>query len=230
MAALGKHRRSKTRNTLVRGILAVGTGGAALALPIVGATGAQAATTPDVQLITYKVVAGDTLSKIAQKNPTSGGVAKLYKANRAVIGPDPSALRTGLTLTVGTKTVHGGTKAKPATATQASAKTYTNNLDGWIRHSLAIMAQHRIPGTYNGIYRNVMRESSGNPLAINKWDSNAAAGIPSKGLLQVIDPTFKAYHVPGTSMDPYDPVANITAACNYAAARYGSIDNVHGAY
>jgi SLT domain-containing protein len=25
-------------------------------------------------------------------------------------------------------------------------------------------------------------------------------------------------------------VANITAACNYAAARYGSIDNVHGAY
>ncbi|MEV0495799.1 lytic transglycosylase, partial [Streptomyces atratus] len=28
----------------------------------------------------------------------------------------------------------------------------------------------------------------------------------------------------------YDPVANITAAANYAAHRYGSIDNVHSAY
>ena len=28
----------------------------------------------------------------------------------------------------------------------------------------------------------------------------------------------------------YDPVANITAACNYAADKYGSIDNVNGAY
>lgn len=92
------------------------------------------------------------------------------------------------------------------------------------------MAQHGIPGSYEGIHRNIMRESSGNPLAINNWDSNAAAGTPSKGLLQVIDPTFRAYHVPGTSLDPYDPVANITAACNYAAARYGSIDNVFGPY
>ena len=55
-------------------------------------------------------------------------------------------------------------------------------------------------------------------------------GIPSKGLLQVIDPTFKAYHVAGTSWNIYDPVANITAAANYAAHRYGSIDNVNCAY
>jgi SLT domain-containing protein len=92
------------------------------------------------------------------------------------------------------------------------------------------MAQHGIPGSYEGIHRNIMRESSGNPLAINNWDINAVNGTPSKGLLQVIDPTFQAYHVPGTSWDPYDPVANITAACNYAADRYGSMDNVFGAY
>ncbi|WP_405817330.1 transglycosylase SLT domain-containing protein [Streptomyces sp. NBC_01390] len=115
-------------------------------------------------------------------------------------------------------------------ATSSTTTYYANNLDGWIRESLDIMAQHGIPGTYDGIYRNVMRESSGNPYAINNWDSNAAAGTPSKGLLQVIDPTFAAYHVAGTSFDPYDPIANITAACNYAAARYGSIDNVFGAY
>ncbi|MDL5203145.1 transglycosylase SLT domain-containing protein [Streptomyces sp. ALI-76-A] len=126
----------------------------------------------------------------------------------------------------------GATSASAATPTVATASSlgYADNLDGWIRASLQVMAQHGIPGTYNGIHRNVIRESSGNPYAINNWDSNAAAGTPSKGLLQTIDPTFQAYHVAGTSWDPYDPVANIVAACNYAAARYGSIDNVWGAY
>ncbi|KUN34068.1 transglycosylase SLT domain-containing protein [Streptomyces longwoodensis] len=127
----------------------------------------------------------------------------------------------------------GATSASAATTATTASTTvagYPNNLDGWIRESLAIMAQKGIPGSYDGIYRNIMRESSGNPNAINLWDSNAVAGTPSKGLLQVIDPTFAAYHVDGTSWDPYDPVANITAACNYAADRYGSIDNVFGAY
>ncbi|MFD4969812.1 transglycosylase SLT domain-containing protein [Streptomyces sp. NPDC058424] len=120
--------------------------------------------------------------------------------------------------------------ATPATVRTAASFGYSNNLDGWIRASLAVMAQKGIPGSYNGIHRNIIRESSGNPRAINLWDSNARKGIPSKGLLQVIDPTFRAYHVNGTSWDIYDPIANITAACNYAAKRYGSIDNVFGAY
>lgn len=122
-------------------------------------------------------------------------------------------------------------QAQPAAAKAAPAAVqYADNLDGWIRESLDVMARYGIPGSYDGILRNVLRESSGNPRAVNLWDSNAAKGTPSKGLLQVIDPTFAAYHVPGTSLDPYDPVANITAACNYAADRYGSIDNVNGAY
>ncbi|MFE6667202.1 lytic transglycosylase, partial [Streptomyces sp. NPDC057697] len=41
---------------------------------------------------------------------------------------------------------------------------------------------------------------------------------------------FNAYHVAGTAHDLTDPVANITAAANYAADRYGSIDNVNSAY
>ncbi len=123
-----------------------------------------------------------------------------------------------------------GAAAATTTPTTASATAYPDNLDGWIRESLDVMAQHGIPGSYESIHRNIMRESSGNPAAINLWDSNAAKGTPSKGLLQVIDPTFQAYHVPGTAFDPFDPVANITAACNYAADRYGSIDNVFGAY
>ncbi|MEV6103745.1 transglycosylase SLT domain-containing protein [Streptomyces sp. NPDC051940] len=103
-------------------------------------------------------------------------------------------------------------------------------LDGWIDQALKVMDQHDIPGSYWSIYRNIMRESSGNPYAINNWDINAQNGIPSQGLLQVIPPTFNAYHVAGTSTSIVDPVANIVAACNYAADRYGSIDNVWGAY
>jgi hypothetical protein len=107
---------------------------------------------------------------------------------------------------------------------------YTNDLDGWIRQALDILAARGIPASYESIHRNILRESSGNPGAINLYDSNAAAGIPSKGLLQVIDPTFAAYHVEGTPFDVWNPVANIAAACNYAAAKYGSMDNVNSAY
>lgn len=121
-------------------------------------------------------------------------------------------------------------RAAAIDAVPVSDTVYANNLNGWINHALAIMRAHGIPGTYNGIYRNTMRESSGNPNAINLWDSNAAAGTPSKGLLQTIQPTFNTYHVAGTSWNIYDPVANLVAACNYAYHVYGSIDNVNGAY
>lgn len=254
MPGRGKHRRPRT-NPLTRGVITLGTGGAALALPLTAATTASAAqptqaAATSVQAAprsapasaqakphTHTVVSGDTLSSIAREYGTSGGWKRLYQDNRAAVGNDPQLIHPGLKLRV--KSTKASASSKPSasdassqgsTTTPASVKTYTNDLDGWIREALDIMGQKGIPGTYDGIYRNVMRESSGNPQAINGWDSNAAAGTPSKGLLQVIDPTFAAYHVAGTAYDPYDPVANITAACNYAAARYGSIDNVFGPY
>ncbi|MBZ6475267.1 transglycosylase SLT domain-containing protein, partial [Streptomyces griseocarneus] len=121
--------------------------------------------------------------------------------------------------------------AKPAAKPAAPVKkAYADNLDGWISESLDVLRAKGIPASYEGIKRNIMRESTGNPRAINDWDVNAVNGVPSKGLLQIIDPTFKAYHVEGTSWDIYDPVANITASCNYAADKYGSMDNVNSAY
>ncbi|MFJ9977610.1 transglycosylase SLT domain-containing protein [Streptomyces cyaneofuscatus] len=279
MPAQGKHRRPKSVS-LSRGIAAVTTGGAVLALPVLGATTASAApahsvaaekavapvsVTAQVNSVTkaapakHSVVSGETLSKIAREYSVSGGWKKLYEGNRKAVGENPNLIHPGITLTIGAKAAAPSdakagkaakaapaaertataeradrserTTAAPAAAPAAAAPaTYTNDLDGWIKESLAVMAQHGIPGSYEGIHRNIIRESSGNPNAINNWDSNAVKGTPSKGLLQVIDPTFQAYHVPGTSTDSYDPVANITAACNYAADRYGSIDNVFGAY
>ncbi|MFD9075404.1 LysM peptidoglycan-binding domain-containing protein [Streptomyces lasiicapitis] len=241
MPAKGKHRRPKS-SPLTRGIAAAGTGGAVLALPVLGATSAAAADAgtaakPAAAPKTYVVAAGDTLSKIAREHSVSGGWKKLYEDNRGALGDDPRLIHPGLELTLGKKASAeraDRSERKDTAAVEPAAapakKAYTNDLDGWIKESLDILAQHGIPGSYEGIHRNIMRESSGNPQAINNWDSNAAAGIPSKGLLQVIDPTFASYRLPGTSMDSYDPVANITAACNYAADRYGSIDNVNGPY
>ncbi|WP_328909389.1 transglycosylase SLT domain-containing protein [Streptomyces sp. NBC_00234] len=120
--------------------------------------------------------------------------------------------------------------AEAASRSAARKPVYANNLDGWIKEALSIMKEKGIPGTYHGLHKNIMRESSGNPRAINNWDINAINGVPSKGLLQVIKPTFDYYHVAGTPKDQYDPVANITAAANYAADKYGSIDNVNSAY
>lgn len=68
-------------------------------------------------------------------------------------------------------------------------------------------------------------ESGGNPFAINLWDINAKNGTPSKGLMQVIDPTFRAYARPGFNSNIYDPLSNILAAIRYATARYGSLAN-----
>ena len=95
--------------------------------------------------------------------------------------------------------------------------------------SVAIKAL-KMTGQYNSANLNALlhqmqTESNGNPKAINNWDSNAAAGIPSKGLMQVIDPTFRSYALPPYNKDIYDPLSNILASIRYTLSRYGSLLN-----
>jgi hypothetical protein len=96
----------------------------------------------------------------------------------------------------------------------------------WIKSALGII--HRYSPT-NAKYVNAMikHESGGNPRAINNWDSNAKAGHPSKGIMQTIDSTFKAYSIKGHK-DIWNPVDNIIAGVRYAESRYGSLANVPG--
>lgn len=70
--------------------------------------------------------------------------------------------------------------------------------------------------------RRLQQESGGNPRAQNNSDSNARRGTPSKGLMQVIDPTFRAYAMPGHN-DIWNPLDNILASMRYAMSRYGSL-------
>lgn len=75
----------------------------------------------------------------------------------------------------------------------------------------------------NALLTQMMHESGGNPNAINNWDINAIRGIPSKGLMQVIDPTFRANAMSGFNTNIYDPLSNMIAAINYTVRRYGSL-------
>lgn len=75
----------------------------------------------------------------------------------------------------------------------------------------------------NALLTQMMHESGGNPNAINNWDINAIRGIPSKGLMQVIDPTFRANAMAGFNTNIYDPLSNMIAAINYTVRKYGSL-------
>jgi uncharacterized protein YukE len=105
-----------------------------------------------------------------------------------------------------------------------------NNVDSWIQQAVAILREHGYrpeqidPEAIETIIRH---ESSGDPSAVNDWDSNAARGTPSMGLMQTIEPTFDRWHLPGHGQI-LDPVDNIVAGVRYAVARYGSVSLVPG--
>lgn len=93
-------------------------------------------------------------------------------------------------------------------------------VDAWIAEALDHMG---MPQSYGeGLKRIIMKESNGDPDAINDWDSNASAGTPSEGLMQVIPSTFEAYvHPDFADRGVTDPIANITAGVRYMVDRYG---------
>lgn len=77
--------------------------------------------------------------------------------------------------------------------------------------------------------RRMNQESGGNPRAVNNWDSNAKAGYPSTGLMQLIRPTWQSFAGSMTGKGPFlngvsvDPLANVYASMRYAKSAYGSL-------
>ncbi|KWT61725.1 lytic transglycosylase [Streptomyces albus subsp. albus] len=205
-----------------------------LSVAVLAAAGATAAlTVPAATADAHAAAAPAAVKKVSANGQPAGAKAEAAES-KAGDAKKTTTLADSVKITA---VAAQGHTAKEAASRAADRKPvepakpkYANNLDGWIKESLAIMKEKGIPGSYEGLHRNIMRESSGNPRVVNDWDINAKNGIPSKGLLQVIQPTFERYHVEGTANDLFDPVANITAAANYAAHRYGSMDNVNSAY
>ena len=150
MPAKGKHRRPKTQR-FTRSIAVAGTGGAALALPLMGATGAHAATAESVSQTaarsaaqtvsqtavqaapvtrktasgagTYTVRIGDYLSKIAEEQHVDGGWQKLYEDNREAVGDDPSLIHPGLKLSIGKKAAAGTKSSSGSSGSFSSSKS-----------------------------------------------------------------------------------------------------------
>ncbi|GGU54154.1 transglycosylase SLT domain-containing protein [Streptomyces daghestanicus] len=227
------HSRSLTRNHKIA-IAGVGAlGAAALAISAVPASGHTTATSeaaPAAKVAYSSEQIKDVKTSVTdQLAGTSEKLAAIDAKQQAAADAKKQAATQAAAKKRAAKQA-ASRSAERAEVKQVAAKSYPDNLNGWINEALSIMKAKGIPGSYHGLHKNIMRESSGNPKAINDWDINAINGIPSKGLLQVIPPTFKAYHVAGTSWNIYDPVANITAAANYAADKYGTIDNVNSAY
>jgi Transglycosylase SLT domain len=103
-------------------------------------------------------------------------------------------------------------------------------VESWINQAFKVLEADGVPASEldeAGVLLIIEHESSGNPNAINNWDSNAKAGDPSRGLMQVIGTTFNAYKLSGHD-NIYNPVDNIIAGVRYALSRYGSIQNVPG--
>ena len=100
------------------------------------------------------------------------------------------------------------------------------NVERWAPLVSSLLKLYGHPASWlRNTLRRMNQESGGNPRAINLWDSNAAKGIPSKGLMQVIDPTFAANRDPRFPNDIWDPRANIAASMRYTMRTYGSLPN-----
>jgi TP901 family phage tail tape measure protein len=106
---------------------------------------------------------------------------------------------------------------------------FGGNVSGHVKQwIMSAISATGVPQSWAGPLATIaQKESGGSPRAINLWDINARNGIPSKGLMQTIDPTFNAYKLSGMN-DIWNPVHNAAAAIRYIKARYGNVFNVPG--
>lgn len=92
--------------------------------------------------------------------------------------------------------------------------------------SAILKAQAILGGNYRSSYiteqmmRVAKRESNYTANAVNDWDINAQNGTPSKGMFQMIEPSFRTYAIRGHS-NIMNPVDEAISAMRYIVATYG---------
>ncbi len=101
------------------------------------------------------------------------------------------------------------------------------NLEEWAKNGLVL--GNVFPPTrpnIDAIKSRAMQESGGDPNAVNNWDSNAKAGTPSKGLMQLIEGTWNANTTSKIGQfagNWSDPVKSVGVASRYMKSRYGKV-------
>ncbi|MBB5914518.1 uncharacterized protein YukE [Nocardia transvalensis] len=185
---------------------------AGLGDPVTGAGGVTPAPAPVAPAAVSAPPAADT------PRPHSGSPAYQPVSNSHGGGTSYSgSSHSGTSMSGGSS---GGPVGPMPTGTQAE----------WIKEAIRVLREqgYDVKDSDAAIIAAIIEhESGGNPHAINNWDSNAAAGHPSKGLMQTIDSTFNSYKVAGHD-DIWNPVDNIIAASRYSIDRYGSLSSVPG--
>lgn len=83
------------------------------------------------------------------------------------------------------------------------------------------------PEHLDAMLKQIQIESGGDPNAVNNWDSNAAKGTPSGGLLQVIEPTYQDVRrrypeaFEGLPDDRMHPMTNLVAGVGAVKRDWG---------
>lgn len=172
------------------------------------------------------------LGSIGGGNTGGGGFG--FQLGEGSTGSESASLTAGLTPTMQNGGTTGGgtlgTKNAASSSGSAAASgtgiTVGGNVKSWISQAEKITG---VGSSWTvGLEEIIQHESSGNPSIINTWDSNAAAGHPSQGLMQLIPSNFKAYAKAPWNKNILDPVSNIVAGIGYIKGKYGSINNVPG--
>lgn len=106
---------------------------------------------------------------------------------------------------------------------------FSAGVEQWRKLATEMLIKQGQSATYvDRLLMQMNSESGGNPNAINDWDINWQNGVPSKGLMQVIDPTFQKWRDPSLPNDIWDPAANIAASIRYTIGEYGTLDAWNG--
>ncbi len=168
---------------------------------------------------------GDTLSSLASRFGTT--ISQLMNLNPQI--QNANLIDAGTALSVPGDGAISGSQGQSASLSLPD-EPVSGNVQDWVQQAIQVLEASGVPASAldaSDIETIIEHESGGNPNAINNWDSNAAAGDPSRGLMQTIGSTFDAYKLPGHD-DIYNPVDNIVAGVRYAISRYGSLSNVPG--
>jgi hypothetical protein len=140
----------------------------------------------------------------------------------------PTSNNTGTTANGGMQGNTTGNAGSAATSSPVAGPIPTGQHLALIQRSLKLAGIADTPANEAAVNTIVTHESNWNASAVNNWDSNAAAGHPSQGLMQTIASTFAQYAIAGYNKNILDSTSNLIAGERYAASRYGSLANVPG--
>ena len=171
--------------------------------------------------------AGAATSPVAAKAVVA---TKATVATKAAAAAKTTTAKAAVAKTATVKKTTAVKKAAAATTVVHAATvadvTYSDDINGWVAEAQAVLAADgdQVPSA-DAIEARAMTESSDNPDAENHWDENQALYGGTYGLMQMIQPTFDQWALPGYT-DIMNPVDSIVASVRYANYTYGSFDNI----